>query len=65
MQPDVIATGDRRKAARTYTAPLLVSAAPRLETYAVRSLMRRARISHSHALLVAELIGIPSLGRDD
>jgi hypothetical protein len=51
-------TRDRRKAARAHTAPLLVSARPRLETYAVRRISLRARVSPAHAVLIAELIGI-------
>jgi hypothetical protein len=65
MQPFNITTGDRRKAARTNAAPLLISAVPRLETYAVRALMRRAHVSQAQAALIVELIGLSSGGLHD
>ena len=58
MQPFNITTGDRRKAARTDTAPLSISARPHHETYRVRKFIHRARVSPAYAALVAELIGI-------
>ena len=62
MQPNHITTGTRRKAARTDTTPLLVSARPRLETYVVRKIIHRGRVSPAHAALIAELIGIGTEG---
>jgi hypothetical protein len=61
MQPDSITTGDRRKAARVCTTSLLVSARPRLETYAVRRISRQARVSPAQAALIAELLGLPEV----
>ena len=57
-----ITTGDRRKAARTHAAPLLVSARPHLETYAVVRIALRSRVSLAQAALIADLLGIGKEG---
>jgi hypothetical protein len=54
-------TGDRRKAARIHFATL-VSAHPCLETYAIRRIALRARISVAQASVIAELIGLAQDG---